>query len=32
MATGEILNPPADWSLRQPSDPAITRRVKEAGC
>lgn len=29
--TGEILTPPADWSLLLPGDPGLTRRVKAAG-
>ena len=29
--TGEILTPPADWSLLRPGDPGLTRRVKAAG-
>ncbi len=29
--TGEILAPPADWSLLLPGDPGLTRRVKAAG-
>jgi hypothetical protein len=29
--TGEILTPPADWSLVPPGDPALTRRLKLAG-
>ncbi|MDA1230966.1 MAG: DUF2293 domain-containing protein [Planctomycetota bacterium] len=29
--TGEILVPPADWSLLLPGDPGLTRRVKAAG-
>lgn len=28
---GEILSPPADWSLLLPGDPGLTRRVKAAG-
>ena len=30
-AAGEILDPPADWSLLPPGDAALTRRVKAAG-
>ena len=26
--TGEVLHPPADWSLLPPGDPAFTRRVQ----
>ena len=29
--SGEILAPPADWSLLLPGDPGLTRRVKAAG-
>lgn len=28
---GEVLIPPADWSLLLPGDPGLTRRVKAAG-
>jgi hypothetical protein len=30
-ADGQILTPPADWSLLLPGDPGLTRRVKAAG-
>ena len=30
-STGEILAPPANWSLLLPGDPGLTRRVKAAG-
>jgi hypothetical protein len=30
-STGEILSPPANWSLLLPGDPGLTRRVKAAG-
>ena len=30
-ANGEILAPPANWSLLLPGDPGLTRRVKAAG-
>lgn len=30
-ADGQILVPPADWSLLLPGDPGLTRRVKAAG-
>ena len=30
-ATGELLSPPADWSLLSPGDAALTRRVKADG-
>ena len=30
-STGEILTPPANWSLLLPGDPGLTRRVKAAG-
>ena len=30
-ATGEILHPPADWSLLPPGDAALTCHVKAAG-
>ena len=30
-STGEILAPPANWSLLLPGDPGLTRRVKSAG-
>ena len=30
-ASGEILTPPANWSLLLPGDPGLTRRVKAAG-
>lgn len=29
--SGEILTPPADWVLVPPGDPALTRRLKQAG-
>jgi hypothetical protein len=28
---GQLLRPPADWTLVPPGDPALTRRVKAAG-
>lgn len=28
---GQVLTPPADWSLLLPGDPGLTRRVKAAG-
>jgi hypothetical protein len=28
---GQVLAPPADWSLLMPGDPGLTRRVKAAG-
>src|SRR5215218_889102 len=30
-ADGQVLHPPADWTLVPPGDPALTRRVKAAG-
>jgi len=30
-ASGEVLQPPADWVLLPPGDPGLTRRVKAAG-
>jgi hypothetical protein len=30
-ADGQVLQPPADWVLVPPGDPALTRRVKAAG-
>ena len=30
-ADGEVLTPPADWTLLPPGDAALTRRVKAAG-